>query len=96
MEGVGALKAKHYIFVGVGEGGAGFFFFFFFFFFFQSSGQLAYVKMYNFLHVIVLLKNTVCSNGIWKKKFLFLEECSPEKMSFASALVVLLADKFTL
>ena len=50
--------------------------------FFQSSGQLAFVKMYNFLQVMVLRKNTVCSNGIcWneKKKFLFLEEGSPEK-----------------
>ena len=48
------------------------------FFFFQSSVQLAFVKMYNFLQVMILLKNAVCSNGIcWnekKKKFLFLEE----------------------
>ena len=57
----GGLKAKHYnIFVGV----AGLFFFFF-----QSSGQLAFVKIYNFLQVMVLLKNTVCSNGIcWNEK----------------------------
>ena len=52
-------------------------------FFFQSSGQLAFVKMYNFLKVMVLHKNAVSSNGIcWnekKKKFLFLEEGSPEK-----------------
>ena len=49
-------------------------------FLFQSSGQLAFVKMYNFLQVMVLLKNAVCSNGIcWnEKKFLFLEG-SPEK-----------------
>ena len=61
--------------------------FFLFCFFFggggvQSSGQLAFVKMYNFLQVMVLLKNAVCLNGIcWneKKKFLFLEEGSPEK-----------------
>ena len=54
-----------------------------FFFFFQSSGQLAFVKMYNFLQVMVLLKNAVCSNGIcWnekKKKLLFSEEGSPNK-----------------
>ena len=31
-------------------------------FFFQSSGQLAFVKMYNFLQVMVLLKNAVCWN----------------------------------
>ena len=55
--------------------------FFFIFFYFQSSGQLVFVKMYNFLQVMVLLKSAVCSNGIcWneKKKFLFLEEGSPE------------------
>ena len=47
-------------------GGAGLFFFFFFF---QSSGQLAFVKMYNFLQVMVLLKIAVCSNGIcWNEK----------------------------
>ena len=40
------------------------FFFFFFFLFFQSSGQLAFVKMYNFLQMMVLLKNAVCSNEI--------------------------------
>ena len=28
-------------------------------FFFQSSGRLAVVKMYNFLQVVVLLKNAV-------------------------------------
>ena len=52
------------------------------FFFFQSSGQLAFVEMCNFLQVMVLLKNEVCSNGFcWKKKkFLFLEEGSAEKM----------------
>ena len=54
-----ALKAKHfYIFVEGGGavffGGEGF----------QSRGQLAFVKMYNFLQVTVLLKNPVCSNGI--------------------------------
>ena len=91
--GRGALKAKHYIFVrGWGWRGC------FFFFFFQSSGQLAFVKMYNFLQVMVLLKNAVCPNGIcWnEKKFLFLEEGSLEKMSFASAIVVVLIDKMTL
>ena len=36
---------------------------------FQSSGQLAFVKMFNFLQVMVLLKNAVCSNGIcWNEK----------------------------
>ena len=30
------------------------------------------------------------------KKFLFLEEGSPEKMSYASAMVVVLTDKLTL
>ena len=103
--GGGALQAKHYyIFVCV----AGLFFlcvcfflyvffFFFFFFFFQSSGQLAVVEMYNFQKVMVCLKNAVCSNGIcWnEKKFLFLEEGSPEKMSYVSAMVVL-TDKLTL
>ena len=29
----------------------------------QSSGQLAFMEMYNFLQVMVLLKNAVCSNG---------------------------------
>ena len=50
-------------------------------FFFQSSGQLAFMEMYNFLQVMVLLKNAVCSNGIcWNEnKFLFLEEGSPGK-----------------
>ena len=83
----GALKAKHYyIFMGV----AGLFFF-------QSSGKkLAFV---NFLQVMVFLKNAVCSNGIcWneKKMFLFLEESSPEKTSYVSAMVVVLTDKLTL
>ena len=64
----GALKAKHYIFVGGGR-------------FFQFSGQLAFVKTYNFLQVVVLLKNAVCSNGIcWnEKRNPILEEGSPEK-----------------
>ena len=71
---------------------------FFFFFFFQSSGQLAFVEMYNFLQVMVLLKNAVCSNGIcWnEKKFLFLEEGSPETISYLSAMVVVLTGKLTL
>ena len=65
-----------------------FFFVFLFFVFvvvvvvvFQSSGQFAFEKLYNFLQVIVLLKNTVCSNGMcWnEKKFLFLEAGSLEK-----------------
>ena len=73
--GAGALKAKHYIFVwgGSGDGGAIYIYIYFFF--------LAFVKMYNFLQVMVLLKNAVSSNGIcWnEKQFLFLEEGSPEK-----------------
>ena len=48
--GAGALKAKHYIFVGVGRA---------VFFLFLSSGRLAFVKMYNPLQVVVLLKNAV-------------------------------------
>ena len=63
MGGGGALKAKHYYFCGGWRGC--------FFFFFQSSGQLAFVKMYNFLQVVVLLKKAVtsCSNGIcWNEK----------------------------
>ena len=76
--GGGALKARHYIFVG--GGGAGFFFFFF-----QSSGRLVFVEMYNFMQVVVLLKDAVLwvsfvqmgSFGM-KKKILFLEEGSPE------------------
>ena len=70
--GGGALKANHYIFVG--GGGLGWWRgCFFCVFFFQSSGQVAFVKMYNFLQVMVLLENAVCSNGIcWnEKKFLF-------------------------
>ena len=54
--------------------------------------------MYNFLQVMVLFKNAFCSNGIcWnEKKFLFLEEGSPEKKkSYASAMVVVLTDKLT-
>ena len=51
---------------GGGSGGA----YFIYLFIFQSSGQLAsFVKMYNFLQVMVLLKNAVCSNGIcWNEK----------------------------
>ena len=47
---------------------------------------------------MVLLKNAVCSNGVcWNdKKFLFLEEGSPEKMNYVSAMVVVLIDKLTL
>ena len=45
-------------------------------------------------------KNAVCSNGIClndKKKFLFLEEVSPEKKkSYVSAMMVVLTDKLTL
>ena len=69
--------------------------FFFLFFFFQFSGQLAY----NFLQVMVLLKNAVCSNGIcWneKKVPIFRRGLSRKKMSYASAMVVVLTDKLTL
>ena len=63
---------------------------FFFCFFFQSSGWLVFVKMYNFMQVVVLLKNAVLwvsfvqmgSFGMKKKKFLLLEEGSAEKMSY--------------
>ena len=58
-------------------------FFFFFFFFlwrwagllvFQSSGRLAFVKMYNFLQVVVFLKNSgsvviLCSNWIFWSEY---------------------------
>ena len=45
------------------------FFLLLFCFFFQFSGQLAFVKMYNFLQVMECLKSAVCSNGIcWKEK----------------------------
>ena len=62
-----------YFWRGLGGVGGGAVFSFFFFFllllFFQSSEQLAFVKMYNFLQVMVLLKNAVCSNGIcWNEK----------------------------
>ena len=75
--------------------------FFCLFFFFQSSWQLAIMKMYNFLQVMVLLKNAVCSNWIcWnekkRKKFLFLEDGSLQKMRYASAMVVVLTDKLTI
>ena len=65
------MKAKHYIFVrGVGEG----FVVARMFFFFQSSGHLAFVNMYNFLQVMVLLKKMqfvqMGSVGM-NKKFLF-------------------------
>ena len=57
------------------------------------------MKIYNVLQVMVLLKNAVCSYRIcWneKKKFLFLEDGSPEKMSYVSAMVVVLTDKLIL
>ena len=80
----GGFEAKHYIFFWGGGGGGAVFYF-------QSSGQLAFVKIYNFVQVMVFLKNAVCSNGIcWNEKFLYLEEGSPEKMSYASAMVVVL------
>ena len=65
----------------------------------QPNNLREYFSACNFLQVMVLLKNAVCSNGIcWngKKKFLFLEEGSPEKKSYASAMVVVLTDKLTL
>ena len=98
MGGWGALKAKRYIFVGGGGGVARLFFL-------QSSGQLAFVKLYNFLQVMVLLKNAVCSNGIcWneKKVPIFRRGLSKKKkkkkkeMSYARDIVVLLTDKVTL
>ena len=49
--------------------GLGFFFFLLLLFFFQYSGQLAFVKMYTFLQMMVLLKHAVCSNEIcWNEK----------------------------
>ena len=87
--GGGNLKAKHYIFVGGGRGGGRAFFL-------QSSGQLAFVKMHNVLQVVVFLKNAVCSNGICSNEKIVLEEGSPEKMSYASAMVVVFTDKLIL
>ena len=51
----------------------------FFFFFISIQWAVGFcenMKMYNFLQVMVLLKNAVCSNGIcWnEKKFLFLQK----------------------
>ena len=71
------MKAKHYISVGVAGLLLYVFFFFCFFvcFFFQSSGQLAFVKMYNFLQVMVVVKNAVCGicrnekNPIFRRGF---------------------------
>ena len=83
----------------LGEGDGEAVFFFFFFFFFQSSGQLAFVKMYDFLQVMVLLKNAVCPNGIcWneKKSSYFSRRALQKEMSYASAMVVVLTDKLTL
>ena len=60
----GALKAKHY-YIFVGEGAVVVVVFVVVFFFNPvGSGQWAVVKMYNFLQVMVLLKNAVSSNGI--------------------------------
>ena len=88
--GGGGLWRQSTIFLWGGGGGGGGAFFF------QSSGQLAFVKMYNFLQVVVFLKNAVCSNGIcWNEKIV-LEEGSPEQMSYVSAMVVVFTDKLTL
>ena len=68
-------------------------------FFFLSSGQLAFVKMWNFLQVMVLLKKAVCSNGIcWIEKNvpIFRRGLFRKKKSYASAMVVVLIDKLTL
>ena len=65
--------------------------------FFNPVGS--FVKMYNFLQVMVLLKMQFVQMGSvgMKKKFLFSEEGSPEKKkSYASAMVVVLTDKLTL
>ena len=69
-----ALQAKHY-YIFVGGGGS------VCVFFFNPVGSWLFCGMYNFLQATVLLKNAVCSNGFcWnEKKFLFLEEGSPEK-----------------
>ena len=73
----GGFESKALYFCG--GGGVLFFFVFFclfFFFFFQSSGRLAFEKMYHFLQVMVLLKNAILwvsfvemgSFGMKKKK----------------------------
>ena len=88
--GGGAFKAKHYIFCG-GRGGGGEAVFFFF--------SIQWAVMYNFLQVMVLLLNAVCSNGICcneKKVPIFRRGLSRKKMSYASAMVVVLTDKLTL
>ena len=55
-------------------------------------GSWLFVKMYNFLQVMVILKNAVCSNGIcWnekKKVPIFRRGLSRKKMSYVSAMVV--------
>ena len=80
--GGGGFGGKALYFCGAGDGGGGegewvalllFIYIYccccFFVLFFQSSGQLAFVKIYNFLPVMVLLKNAVCSYGIsWNEK----------------------------
>ena len=62
------------------------------------------MKMYNFLQVMVLLKNAVCANGIcWNenkvhifRRGLSKKRKKKKKMSYASAMVVVLTDKLTL
>ena len=52
--GGGGFNVKHYIFVEVGGAVV-----VVFWGFFQSSGRLAFVKMYHFLQVVVFLRNSV-------------------------------------
>ena len=68
--GGGAFEGKTLYFCGGGgrEGGCGWGVRLLLFFF-SIQWQLVFVKMYNFLQVMVLLKNAVCSNGIcWNEK----------------------------
>ena len=72
----------------------------FFCFVFFNPVAVGFVKMYNFLQVMVLLKNAVCSNRIcWnekKKSCCFSKRALQNKMSYVSAMVVVLTDKLTL
>ena len=63
----GGFEGKALYFCGGGGGGGGggaVFFLFCFFFNPVGSGQLVFVKMHNFLQVMVILKNAICSNDL--------------------------------
>ena len=57
---------------------------------FQSSGRLAFVKMYNFLQEVVLLKKCssvgiLCSNGIFWNAISVLASLQPQELTDAQA-----------